>query len=258
MRHAPRQDPGRHRALRLHLRRRRRDHHGRRPRLRRAPRPTWASSRWASASCPRVAATSSCSSACSENVDDARPVQPALHPEGLRDHRHGQGLHLRRGGARAQVPAPLRLRRDPARTGSSTPPSAWPSAIAEQRLRARRCPQDLRPARARTASPRSRCSCTTWSSRTGSRSTTPRSRPTSPRSSAAATRPSTTRCPSRPILDLEREAFLSLCGEAEDAGPDPAHAREGQAAEELERERAGELRELEKDRGKQVAAPAKR
>ena len=35
------------------------------------------------------------------------------------------------------------------------------------------------------------------------------------------------------LLDLEREAFLSLLGRAEDARADPAHAEDRQAAAEL-------------------------
>ena len=35
------------------------------------------------------------------------------------------------------------------------------------------------------------------------------------------------------LLDLEREAFLRLCGERKTARADPAHAEEGQAAAEL-------------------------
>ena len=35
------------------------------------------------------------------------------------------------------------------------------------------------------------------------------------------------------LLDLEREAFLSLVGGAQDAGADSAHAEDGEAAAEL-------------------------
>jgi len=39
------------------------------------------------------------------------------------------------------------------------------------------------------------------------------------------------------ILDLEREGFKSLCGEKKDAGTDPVHAEDRQAAEELVKKR---------------------
>ncbi len=35
------------------------------------------------------------------------------------------------------------------------------------------------------------------------------------------------------LLDLEREAFKSLCGEKKDAGTDSVHVEDGQDAEEL-------------------------
>ena len=53
------------------------------------------------------------------------------------------------------------------------------------------------------------------------------------RCSPAATVPHATTISEQHLLDLEREAFLRLLGEAEDAGAHPAHAEDRQAAEEL-------------------------
>ena len=52
-------------------------------------------------------------------------------------------------------------------------------------------------------------------------------------SSPAATLPHATTVSEQYLLDLEREAFLSLLRRAEDAGADSAHAEDRQAAEEL-------------------------
>ena len=47
---------------------------------------------------------------------------------------------------------------------------------------------------------------------------------------AGGSLPHATRVTEQHLLDLEREAFLSLVGERKDAGADPAHAEDGQAA----------------------------
>ena len=160
----------------------------------------------------------------------ARDLLP-LDAARLRDHRLRQGLDERRGRAPARLPARRRRNHDEPRAPDGRRQGAW-------RWRARRTTSGRsRAPRSRSAARASQAALKlgvhlAWRAGRISDHDALIGRALAGSWPAATVRGAGT-ASEQQLLDLEREAFLSLCGRAQDAGAHRAHAEDGQDAQKL-------------------------
>ena len=132
--------------------------------------------------------------------------------EKLRDHRQGHRLHLRRRSPQPRLPPPLRQHhhepRPPHHRRKASRPRPRRQRLLRAASRAPTSPPPANPSSPPSSSPSGPCAKASTSP-----TTTPRSPTGSPTSSAEARSTPGTLVSEQYLLDLEREAFLSLCGE---------------------------------------------